>query len=119
MIATHQLNRFAPENADAVELAVIEQHLVKAGVIVKGRRETGSTHQQGWLFLETLLVGTCGAFDTSERLGRIQDRQTVPFFLRNEECRVVHTQRAKDPLLEELVERHSRENFDQPAQYID
>ena len=63
MVGTHHLDRFAAEQAVAVEHAAVEQQLGEAQIVAKGRNEAAAARDKNGGFGEAAVVGRVLQFD--------------------------------------------------------
>src|SRR5260370_8035628 len=105
MITAHQFHRLTAQNPRPIELAIIDQHLAEASVIIKSPDETRSAQQQRRLLFVTILRRARKTLDAASLLGRRKDCHPIPFLLRNEESRGFHLYRPATPFFQQLVYR--------------
>ena len=115
MVGAHHLDRSRREQADAVELSALQQHLAETGVI-HGRGEESTTagralrnHRRVGPVHVDLETGACSHMDFS---------QARELLLRNVERGVFHAEWLKDAGAGEVRERLAGEFFDQVALYV-
>ena len=98
------------EHAHAVEFAAVQQHLAEAEIVGRGRNEAAAAGKQ---LRRRRDIPDRRPF----RHGRIDEAAELGF--RHVKAGVDHMQRRKDAALQELVERLTGSDFDDPAEHVD
>src|SRR6185312_1991199 len=117
----HLADRLGLEIALAVKLAVVEQHLAEAGVVEGGREQAAVGRGEA--------IAARGGFAVENtQLNRLQlalvraairAGQTRQLILAEVERRVLHSQRAEEPLVGEVGERRAGNDLDDARRGVD
>src|SRR5580704_15125308 len=99
MIAAHQFDRFASQNAHSIVQPVIEQHRVEMREVLERGGEPCSAQEQHGLLFKTLLRRRRRTLNPAALFWRIERREPAPLLFRDIKRRVFHAERPKNPLL--------------------
>ncbi len=122
LVRRHQLDGARREDADAVERALVPDHLQEAGVVAGRGQQAGAA---GETAPRSVHVGALpaaafrSADDRAIAAAGVDSRQPVTGARRQEEHGVFQAERPRDFLPDELVERHPRRAFHDTAQDVD
>jgi len=128
LVARHLIDRLRLEQALAVQLAAVEQHLQEAPVIMGG----GSKSCPAGVIMIVVRDGVRGGIDKGPSLDFpiadaadgffvvhcVQSGQPRALLLGHKETGVVHLERLENPLAEEFIERLAGDDFDDSAKHI-
>ena len=119
MVGGHQLDRLRSEDAGAIELAAVEEHLEETGVVVRRREEARAAGKTLPWSLDVEIIG--GRFDKLEfsvLVGPVDRGETPDLALRQEKVRIGHAQRAGDPFFDIFGQAHAGHALDEVAEDI-
>ena len=113
VIAGHQLEGLAPEDAPAVELTPVGQHLAEGDVVAGGRHQPSCSREIG---ARPKVTARLGVIEEERGVGRpvlVERAQSLGRPFGDEEPGVGHAQRLEDLPAQVLVEALAREDLDQ------
>ena len=120
LVRRHQLDGGGRQDAHAVELAAVEQHLAEAHVVGGGRGQAAAAGEElGGLEVVGAAAEALRARPACRRGCSCRPARTGGLFGRHPERGVLHAERPEDALLQVLVERLAREHLDQVALDVD
>ena len=115
MVAGHVGDSARSEQPDPVELAAPGQHLGEPVTVCRGRGQPAPAVQQRRVEDHVTQLALRGHPAGSGR--DVQGGEPLDVPALHPECRVVHAQRAGDPVADHFVQRLPADHFEQPAEH--
>ena len=109
------------EHAHAVERAAVAGHLEEPRVIAGRRDQSGATGKTLPRALDVVALAARAvrrADDRAVGAARVDGREPIAIGGRQEEPRVLHAERRRDPRRDELIERHAGRALDDAAEDV-
>ena len=118
MVHGHELDRLAAEQADAVELALVQHEFAEAQVIRRGGHKTAAARVHLARGEVAALAGIVDQFQLAARAGLVVGREALVLVGRHVEVGVDHAQRGQHLLLEIDLIRLAGNDLDQITEHI-
>ena len=119
MVAGHVVDGATPEQSDAVEFALVQEHVGEAQVVVCGSDEpAASAEHRRWLVRRPPEGVRRRHGLAGRRVADVQRGEAVHRLVGHVEVGVGHPERLEDAGAEELVERHAGHDLDEAAQDV-
>ena len=113
MIGGHELDRRLPQDADAVELTAVGEHLGEAQVVGCGRDQTAPSRQERRHLPVAAALRIVDQRQTLVRRPCVAGRQPVDLLFRDHEPGVGHADPVEQLRLQVIVEPLARDDLDQ------